>query len=357
MKIVTILGARPQFVKAAVVSREIGKHSSLKEIIVHTGQHYDKNMSDIFFQEMDIPMPDHNLNIHGLSHAAMTGDMLKGIETILLAEKPDFVMVYGDTNSTIAGALAAKKIHIKVAHVEAGLRSFNIRMPEEINRILTDRISDKLFCPTQTAVDNLLNEGYGSLDAEIYKTGDVMLDAALFYEKKANETSDIIERLGLGAFILCTIHRAENTDDINRLRNIIDAINEIAKDIDVVVPIHPRTQNIIKKNDINIHFRTIDPVGYFDMIKLITNCELVMTDSGGLQKEAFYFRKNCVTLRDETEWIELVNHGYNICAGSDISKILEGYRQMLSKKNDFTIDLYGTGKASEAIVHELLKEL
>lgn len=355
MKIVTILGARPQFVKAAVVSREIKKNPGIREVIVHTGQHYDKNMSDIFFEEMAIPLPDYNLNINGLSHGAMTGEMLKGIESILLTEKPDYVMVYGDTNSTIAGALAAKKIHIKVAHVEAGLRSFNIRMPEEINRILTDRISDKLFCPTQTAVDNLMNEGYAALDSVIYKTGDVMLDAALFYSEKAAERSDIVKRLELDRFNLCTIHRAENTDDISRLKSIIDALNEITATSRVVVPIHPRTKNIICKNNIPVAFEMIDPVGYFDMISLITGSDLVMTDSGGLQKEAFYFKKNCVTLRDETEWVELVDNGFNVCAGSDTDRILQGYREMLQKENDFSVDLYGQGDASEKIVAELFK--
>lgn len=353
MKIVTILGARPQFVKAAVVSREIIRNSDIKEVIIHTGQHYDKNMSDIFFEEMEIPLPDYNLNINGLSHGAMTGEMLKGIESILMTEKPDYVMVYGDTNSTIAGALAAKKMHIKVAHVEAGLRSFNIRMPEEINRILTDRISDKLFCPTQTAVDNLMNEGYGALDSVVYKTGDVMLDAALFYSERAGERSDIIKRLELEKFILCTIHRAENTDDLSRLQSIIKSLNEIATQTRIVVPIHPRTKNIICKNNIPVAFEMIDPVGYFDMINLITGSDMVMTDSGGLQKEAFYFRKNCVTLRDETEWVELVDNGFNICVGSDTGSILSGYNKMLKKDNDFSVDLYGKGDASEKIVAEL----
>lgn len=355
MKVVTILGARPQFVKAAVVSRAFQKHTEAKEIIVHTGQHFDKNMSDIFFEEMDIPKPDYNLNIHGLSHGAMTGEMLKGIENILQQETPDYVMVYGDTNSTIAGALAAKKIHIKVAHVEAGLRSFNMRMPEEVNRILTDRISDKLFCPTQQAVDNLMKEGYGNLDIEIIRTGDVMLDAALFYAKRANEKSDIVNQLKLEKYVLCTIHRAENTDDLSRLHAIIKAINEIAEKVQVVVPIHPRTRKIIGNNNIKTNFITIDPVGYFDMIKLITNSILVMTDSGGLQKEAFYFGKNCITLRDETEWIELVNNGFNVTVGADTEKIIGAYETMLNKKNDFSVDLYGKGDASEKIVAELLK--
>ncbi|SFM75604.1 UDP-GlcNAc3NAcA epimerase [Chitinophaga sp. YR627] len=350
MKIVTILGARPQFVKAAVVSREMLKNAGIREVIIHTGQHYDKNMSEIFFEEMEIPSPDYNLNINGLSHGAMTGEMLKGIESILLNEKPDYVMVYGDTNSTIAGALAAKKIHIKVAHVEAGLRSFNIRMPEEVNRILTDRISDKLYCPTQTAVDNLLREGYAALDGQIHKTGDVMLDAALFYSQKAKERSAIIDTLGLDKFILCTIHRAENTDDLNRLRSIVNAINEIAGSIRVVVPIHPRTRNILAKHAITVNFDMIDPVGYFDMLNLITHCSLVMTDSGGLQKEAFYFKKNCVTLRDETEWVELVDNGFAVCVGSDTCKILEAYHALLHKDNDFSLDLYGNGDASEKIV-------
>lgn len=350
MKIATIVGARPQFIKAASLSREIAKHSNVEEIIIHTGQHFDANMSDVFFEQMEIPKPNYNLNINGLSHGAMTGQMLEKIESILVAEKPDWVLVYGDTNSTIAGALAAKKLHIKLAHVEAGLRSFNISMPEEINRILTDRISDVLFCPTDIAVNNLTKEGYNNFNCKICKSGDVMQDTAIFYtQKEQSPTIDIPNK-----FILATIHRAENTDDKERLSSIIEALNIIAKDTPIILPLHPRTANIIKNSSFNIENLTIiDPVGYLEMIYMLNRCQLVMTDSGGLQKEAFFFKKPCITLRDETEWIELIEHGFNTLVGANTDKIIEAYQ---SQKMDlsFTKDLYGSGKASEEILNQLL---
>ncbi len=249
MKILTILGARPQFIKAGTVSREIAKYTEIHEVIVHTGQHFDANMSDIFFDEMKIPKPDYNLDINGLGHGAMTGQMLEKIEEVLLKEKPDWVMVYGDTNSTIAGALAASKLHIKVAHVEAGLRSFNMNMPEEVNRILTDRISNILFCPTQSAVDNLEREGYKTLDIKIVKNGDVMQDGALFYKDLAVKPDDVTLN---NEYILTTIHRAENTDDPKRLEAIFEALNEIAKEIQIVFPLHPRTKNILNTSNIKL---------------------------------------------------------------------------------------------------------
>ncbi len=355
IKVLTIVGARPQFIKAAAVSREFSKHKEIQEIIVHTGQHFDKNMSDVFFEEMQIPKPHYNLNIHGLSHGAMTGQMLEGIEKIILQEKPDYVLVYGDTNSTIAGALAAKKLHIKVIHVEAGLRSFNMQMPEEINRILTDRISDILFCPTDAAIENLKIEGMDKQPVSIVKNGDVMQDAAMFYAEQAEKKSTIINNLSLNNFILCTIHRAENTDNIENLKSIVEALNRINKEIQVIVPLHPRTKNILSKEKIDIDFKLIEPVGYFDMIMLLKHCKLVITDSGGLQKEAFFFQKNCVTLRNETEWVELVANGYNQLAGCDAEKIYSTYQTMLNSKNDFSKNLYGNGKACEAIVSTLLK--
>ena len=350
-KIVTIVGARPQFIKAAAVSREILHQSEIEEIIVHTGQHFDKNMSDVFFDEMKIPKPKYNLDIHNLSHGAMTGRMLEGIEAILQIEKPEAVMVYGDTNSTLAGALAAKKIHIRLAHVEAGLRSFNMNMPEEINRILTDRISDILFCPTDKAIKNLEKEGFRDFPSKIVKSGDVMQDTAIFYsqfsKKPTFETS--------GDFVLATIHRAENTDDLNRLRSILDALKEIAKDYSVILPIHPRTKNIIEKNKLLAEGITVvDPVSYLEMVYLLKHSIMVMTDSGGMQKEAFFFHKPCITLRDETEWVELVDHGFNSIVGASYSVILEAFRNMLQKKYDFNIDLYGKGNASHTIV-EILK--
>lgn len=354
MKIVTVIGARPQFIKAAAVSREIIKHAEIKEMLVHTGQHFDINMSDVFFKEMEIPLPDYNLNINNLSHGAMTGKMLEEIEKILIKEKPDYLIVYGDTNSTIAGSLAAKKLFIKVIHIEAGLRSFNMKMPEEINRILTDRISDILFCPTDTAIRNLEEEGFKNFDCEIIKSGDVMQDASLYYSKKSVQYSSIIKNLKLDKFVLCTIHRQENTDDIKNLSSIIDALNIINSQIPVIVPIHPRTRKILAQQNLITSFKIIDPVGYFDMLELLKHCSLVMTDSGGVQKEAFFFKKHCVTLRQETEWVELVANGFNMIAGSNTQNIIHAYEVMLNKESDFEKELYGGGNASQKIVEHLL---
>ncbi len=353
MKIVTVIGARPQFIKAAVVSRAIAAHKDIKEVIVHTGQHFDANMSDIFFEEMCIPKPDYNLNVNGLGHGAMTGQMLEKIEAVLLQEKPDWVLVYGDTNSTIAGALAAKKLHIKVAHVEAGLRSFNMDMPEEINRILTDRISDILFCPTETAVNNLKKEGYENINCRIVRNGDVMQDAALFYAGRAERPkADIPED-----FVLCSVHRAENTDDPERLRNIFSALEEISKTCRVVLPLHPRTKgklSAIGYDTNNSHILFIEPVGYLEMVWMLKHCRLVMTDSGGLQKEAYFFDKYCITLRDETEWVELVKYGYNFLAGDDKGKIISLYNHISDKNNiEQKTPLYGNGNAGDLIVETL----
>jgi len=355
MKIITIIGARPQFIKAAAVSREIAKHKDIKEIIVHTGQHFDENMSKIFFDQMHIPKPDYNLEINSLTHGAMTGRMIEKIEEVLLIEKPDWVIIYGDTNSTIAGSLAAKKLHIKVAHIEAGLRSFNRNMPEEINRILTDKISDILFCPTDTAVKNLQFEGIGKNSlAKIIKCGDVMQDAAIFYSDIAKKPEIDIPK----TFILATIHRAENTDSPDRLSSIFKALNTISNEIPIIVPLHPRTKKIIA-NSLHIlqnsRLHLIDPVGYLEMIYLLQHCSLVMTDSGGLQKEAFFFKKPCVTLRDETEWVELVENGYNEIVGAKEHDIIFGYKKMIQIKLDYDKDLYGKGKASQKIISELLK--
>lgn len=357
MKIVTIVGARPQFIKAAALSREIKKHSSIEEVIVHTGQHFDNNMSEIFFDEMEIPKPKYNLAINSLSHGAMTGRMLESIEKVLIEETPDFLIVYGDTNSTIAGALAAKKLHIKVVHIEAGLRSFNMKMPEEINRILTDRISDFLFCPTETAVKNLITEGYDNINCKIINCGDVMQDAANYYSLQSSQKSEIITKIGLQNFILCTIHRAENTDSHENLTNIIEALNEINSTIPVILPMHPRTKAILDKLGKPINFKIIDPVGYFDMIELLKNCKLIMTDSGGVQKEAFFFKKNCITLREETEWIELVKHHVNVLTGAHKDQIIKSFHEMINKESDFSINLYGNGKASENIVKELISSI
>jgi UDP-GlcNAc3NAcA epimerase len=355
MKLITIIGARPQFIKAAAVSREIAKHDDIKEIIVHTGQHFDANMSEIFFHQMQIPKPNYNLAINSLSHGAMTGRMIEKIEEVLLKEKPDWVLVYGDTNSTIAGSLAAKKLHIKVAHVEAGLRSFNRNMPEEINRILTDKISDILFCPTDTAVHNLQNEGIGKNSiARIVKCGDVMQDAAIFYSDLAQKPEiDLPEK-----FILSTIHRAENTDDSKRLTSIFNALSEISNEIPIILPLHPRTKKIISNSQFttsNSKLIIIEPVGYLEMIYLLQNCEMVMTDSGGLQKEAYFFAKLCITLRDETEWVELVENGFNKLVGADKNKIIKAFNEMFLKKINFNKNLYGNGFASQKIINELNK--
>jgi UDP-GlcNAc3NAcA epimerase len=357
MKIITIVGARPQFIKAATVSRVFARYAeNIKEIIIHTGQHFDKNMSEIFFKEMEIPMPQYNLNINGLSHGAMTGQMLEEIEKIVLAEKPDWLLVYGDTNSTLAGALAAKKLHVRVIHVEAGLRSFNNEMPEEINRILTDRISDVLFCPTETAVSNLMKEGYSNIRTKIFLSGDVMQDAALYYKNKSAVSSKVLEENGLkrGKYVLATIHRAENTDHKSRLREIVTSLNQINKMIRVVVPLHPRTSRILKDIEIEPEFKIIDPVGYFDMLQLISNCHLILTDSGGLQKEAYFFNKYCITLRDETEWVELVENGYNKIAGASASNIVNAFKNLFEKKFVKGEDLYGGGKAAETIFNEIV---
>ena len=350
IKVLTIVGARPQFIKAASVSRAFATYDEIEEVIVHTGQHFDANMSDVFFEELKIPRPSYNLDINSLNHGAMTGRMLEGIEEIILKEKPEWVMVYGDTNSTIAGALAAKKLHVKVAHIEAGLRSFNMAMPEEVNRILTDRISDILFCPTDPAIRNLNSEGYENLENRIVKNGDVMQDAAIFYSDMSKAPGFTLS----DKFILMTLHRAENTDNLERLRNIVEAANEIHKEIPVVLLTHPRTKKILEREGIELKVQAEDPVGYLEMIHLLKNCSLVITDSGGLQKEAFFFAKNCVTMRDETEWVELVENGFNQLAGADKEKITSSVNELLTKENNFNIDLYGQGKASKIIAETLI---
>ncbi|MCE5286398.1 MAG: UDP-N-acetylglucosamine 2-epimerase (non-hydrolyzing) [Pelosinus sp.] len=368
MKIITVIGARPQFVKAAVVSRAIDKYNQsdkqIEEVIVHTGQHYDANMSDVFFEEMKIPKPHYNLHIGGGQHGAMTGQMLAKIEEVLLQEKPNAVLVYGDTNSTLAGALAAAKLHIPVAHVEAGLRSFNMRMPEEINRILTDRISTWLFCPTNTAIDNLKDEGFLRKTAGnkylVENVGDVMYDAALFYKKLAlpsGEISHILKEAN-HKFYLATIHRAENTDDKERLMNIISALDKIADNVRVILPLHPRTRNIIKQYNLHFkHIKVIDPVGYFDMVTLLGQCQAVFTDSGGVQKEAYFFHKPCITLRDETEWVELVERGYNFLVGADYDKIIQAQQELVIKEISFSEQLYGDGTAGVNIVQRIIEGL
>ncbi|ASC70810.1 UDP-2,3-diacetamido-2,3-dideoxy-D-glucuronate 2-epimerase [Halomicronema hongdechloris C2206] len=367
MKLLTIVGARPQFIKAATVSRAIAQHNQhhpdrpVHEIIVHTGQHYDTNMSDVFFEQMQIPHPDYHLNIGGMSHGAMTGRMLEKIEQAILDEQPDAVLVYGDTNSTLAGALAAAKLHVPVAHVEAGLRSYNLRMPEEVNRVLTDQISHWLFCPTDTAINNLAKENIpGSRPVQVKKVGDVMYDAVLFYQKIAQPSAAIATLLDeLDApFYLATLHRAENTNDPTRLNHIMTALDTISRTRPVLLPLHPRTQKYLKDSSFP-HIRLLAPVSYFDMITLLSRCQGVLTDSGGLQKEAYFFQKPCITLRDETEWVELVEKGFNRVVEANLEKILEAEESIRHKSTYWQMersnDLYGQGNAAINILKTLLE--
>ena len=353
MKILTIIGARPQFIKAAPLSNYIAGLDGVEEILVHTGQHYDENMSDVFFEEMHIPKPKYNLALGGGTHGKMTGRMLEGIEQILLDERPDWVLVFGDTNSTLAGALAATKLHIKVAHVEAGLRSYNMAMPEEVNRILTDRISAVLFCPSQKAVDNLALEGVEHWDTNVVISGDIMKDAADFYAPRASQPVDFPH--AAGSFHLATVHRAENTDDPERLRSIFSALTEVAGTAPLVLPLHPRTRQRIETFGIDTgDISLIEPVGYLNMVWLLDNCRMVFTDSGGLQKEAYYFGKPCVTMRDETEWTELVDERHNVLVGADAGAIL-GAAQGFAFNEDYSSDIYGAGDTSRKIVAALGK--
>jgi len=348
MKIVTIVGARPQFIKAATVSRIIRDIPEVSEVLLHTGQHYDENMSDIFFRELHIPVPDYNLEVGSGSHAEQTGLMLKRIETVLIKEKPDFTLVYGDTNSTLAGALAAAKLHIRVAHVEAGLRSFNRVMPEEINRIVTDRISDLLFAPTETAVTHLKNEG---LEANTHFTGDVMYDSVLYYKKWILKEPEKYEVRNIpGNFLLATIHRAENTDHPENLNNIFKAFAQL--DYTIVLPIHPRTRKIVQSSITipkNIHI--IDPVGYLQMMKLTMDAQKVLTDSGGLQKEAYLLETPCITLRTETEWVETLHNQWNIITGSDPANIIRAVS--LPHPSASVRQSFGNGKAAEIILEKM----
>lgn len=366
MKLVTVIGARPQFIKAATISRAIKEYNQLLtadqeqivEVLVHTGQHYDENMSDVFFEELDIPHPNYHLGIGSASHGAQTGRMLEEIEKVLIKEKPDLVLVYGDTNSTLAGALAATKLHISVAHVEAGLRSFNRQMPEEINRVLTDHIADMLFAPTQTAVDNLRNEGIS--EDKIFLVGDVMYDAALYYGGRVEEKSNILEQYHLQPqqYILTTIHRAENTDDPVRLRAIFEGLSEVAKETRVVLPLHPRTKAALIRDSL---YETvikslivIPPVGYLDMVMLEKNARLIATDSGGVQKEAYFYRVPCVTLREETEWVELVEAGWNILVEPfDPEQVAANIINRLNHKWDVRTHLYGWGDAAIKILKRI----
>jgi UDP-GlcNAc3NAcA epimerase len=324
MKIISIVGARPQFIKAAALSRELRRQH--QEVLVHTGQHYDYEMSGIFFDGLEMPPPDVNLGVGSGSHGAQTGAMLSKIEEVLIAEQPDWMVVYGDTNSTLAGALAAAKLHVPVAHVEAGLRSFNRRMPEEINRIVADHLSNLLLCPSDTAVKNLADEGMADT---VHLVGDIMLDVMNWArERLASRPSEILKKLGLEErrYLLVTVHRSENTDDPQRLADILGALGDL--DEQIVFPVHPRARKAMTTAGCQLspRVRLVDPVGYLDMVNLTRNARLVLTDSGGLQKEAYWLGVPCVTLRDETEWVETVEVGWNTLTGSDGDRIVEAVR-------------------------------
>ncbi len=352
MKLLTVIGARPQFVKIATVSRVLAQTEGVREILVHTGQHFDANMSDVFFDELTIPKPDYHLGIGGGTHGQMTGRQLEAIEAVLLEEKPDYVLVYGDTNSTLAGALAAVKLHIPVAHVEAGLRSFNRKMPEEINRIMTDHVADSLFAPTETAVRNLRHEGFS--DDKLHLVGDVMFDASLFYRDRAREPDGLPASITDGQdFILATVHRAENTDDHEKLSQILDGLSNAG--MPVVLPLHPRTKSKLEAFGMSVPetIHIIPPVSYLEMVWLEASCSAVATDSGGVQKEAYFFRKPCATLREETEWVELVETGWNALVGADAKLISETLRN--AKRPETETVLYGDGKSAQKIVTTLLK--
>ncbi len=351
MKVVSIIGARPQFIKCAPVSRAL--RNVADEVLVHTGQHYDDSMSGVFFRELDIADPDYHLGIGSGSHGRQTGDMLKRIEDVLLRETPDLVLVYGDTNSTLAGALAAVKLHLPVVHVEAGLRSFNRSMPEEINRVLTDQVSSLLLCPTDTAVENLRREG---VTEGVHLVGDVMYDALLDSVEKAKQTSTILERLGVksGAYLLATVHRAENTDHITKLGGIMAALNQIAApDRVIVFPVHPRTRKQLVRLSFqpSAHLRLIDPVSYLDMVRLESDAQSIITDSGGIQKEAYWLGVPCITLREETEWVETVASGWNCLVGSVTEPIVSA---VLSTRPGLRHEWpYTRGEASTSIAQRI----
>jgi len=382
MKLITIVGARPQFIKAAAVSRAIQafnkKRKRIREILVHTGQHYDYMMDKVFFEELELPKSDYHLGVGSGSHARQTGIMLEKIEAVLQKEKPEVVMVYGDTNSTLSGALVAAKLNIPVAHVEAGLRSYNRTMPEEINRLLTDHLSTFLFCPTDQAVRNLLKEGIKNREGRIVKNvGDVMYDSILYYSKIAEKKSAILHGLNLvnpqsvppgrdnPQYYLATLHRAENTDDPKKLNSILKALNEIGRNTSVVLPLHPRTKKMMKVHHLfsfkNIKF--IEPVSYLDMLKLEKNAKAILTDSGGIQKEAYWLKAPCFTLREETEWVETVKSGWNVLVGTRMKRIVKEVSHQEGRRSKTRLferypkekEIFGDGKASQKIVQFLVK--
>jgi UDP-GlcNAc3NAcA epimerase len=380
LKVLTVIGARPQIIKAAALSRAIQTHfkDKIKELIVHTGQHYDENMSQIFFDELGIPKPDYNLSVGSGTHGNQTATMIIGIEEILMREKPQAIVLYGDTNSTLAGAVAASKLHIPVVHIEAGLRSFNRAMPEEVNRIMCDHVSTLLFAPTASGFKHLLNEGfreyntgpYTANNPKIYHCGDVMYDNSLYFSQIADDHTSILSDHNLkeDQFVLATIHRDNNTDIPERLTALFSALNTISLNnkIKVVLPIHPRTAKLLEKNlrpDIyaavkqNPDFLILPPASFLEMVTLEKHAKIVMTDSGGVQKEAFYFKKPCIILRSETEWVELVACGSAIIADADEQRILHAFDSLTKKNNLEFPQLFGDGKASEFICSELIKHL
>jgi len=380
IKILTVIGARPQIIKASALSRAIETHFSdqIEQLLVHTGQHYDENMSNVFFDELGIPLPDFNLKVGSSSHAVQTAKIMEGIEGLILTEKPHAILVYGDTNSTIAAALAASKLEIPVIHVEAGLRSFNKSMPEEINRILCDHVSTMLFCPTETAIKNLSKEGFHLAENEkatidspiVFACGDIMYDNSLHFSEVSAQKSAVLSENELQAdnFILVTIHRNANTDDKNNLNAIFNALLKVQLDsgLDIVLPLHPRTKKMMEtlldehlKQKIadNKHFKIIPPAGFLDIIALEKNARLIITDSGGLQKEAFFFHKPCVILRPETEWVEIVNNGNALLADADEERIVSASFQLLNKK-DFTFPpIFGDGKSALFIAQKIIEKL
>lgn len=355
-KILTVVGARPQFIKAAVVSRAIEQAENISEVLVHTGQHYDSNMSDVFFEELEIPKPHYHLGVGGGTHGQNTGRMLEKIEGLIQAEKPDWVLVYGDTDSTLAGALAACKLHVPIAHVEAGLRSFNKLMPEEVNRVLTDHISSLLFTPTAVAVKNLAKEGI--VGNKVQMVGDVMYDAAMFYKARAKPpNNDTVNNWKSGLFALCTVHRAENTDNVERMKGILEGLSYASYPI--VLPMHPRTRVRLAKMGLATpeNVLVIEPVSYLEMVWLEMNCRLVITDSGGVQKEAYFHGKPCLTLRDETEWSELVDLSVNRLVGVDPKKIK---KELIANWNNINFEsgqIYGAGESSRLIVDYLISTM
>lgn len=361
MKIITILGARPQFIKASVVTAAFSKRSDIEEVMVHTGQHFDSNMSDVFFSDLEIPAPRYQLDIHGGSHGAMTGMMLAEIEKVLMNERPDTVLVYGDTNSTLAGALAAAKLRVPVAHVEAGLRSFNMAMPEEINRVLADRISHWLFTPTEAAAQHLRQEGFS--ESQIFPVGDVMYDVALQHGARVRSDDGILGRTGLKPkeYVLATIHRAENTDCPRRLTNVVKALELVARFIPVVWPLHPRTRTLLQRaalfEELSKKLHLIEPVGYLEMIQLEKFASVIATDSGGVQKEAFFYQVPCVTLRDETEWVELIDAKWNrLAPPTDAESVAATIKTTIGSRGT-NVSPYGDGGAAVKIVGQLKHKL